>query len=94
MKINVEINGVPGEMQVEQKRGVTKEAIKLLGANENTERYLIAGKEAKVSKKSGSEDLGNQTSEWVEYWLDGKIIHRSASIHLRPVAAESDVARF
>jgi hypothetical protein len=35
-----------------------------------------------------------ETVDWVEYWLDGELVHRSASVTLLPVAARSGIANF
>lgn len=31
---------------------------------------------------------------WFEYWLGNELVHRSADMVLKPVSANSDVARF
>ena len=45
-------------------------------------------------KKEGVEDTENETTRWVEYWLDGELVHRSVDMVLKkydvsglPVAA-------
>jgi hypothetical protein len=35
-----------------------------------------------------------ETVEWVEYWLDGELVHRSAHVTLLPVAAKAVIANF
>lgn len=53
--------------------------------------------EALLEKKTGTLDNDNETTEWVEYWLDGELVHRSAHTTLKPKAgaiSQSDVGRF
>jgi len=45
-------------------------------------------------KKEGVVDTENETTRWVEYWLDGELVHRSVDMVLKkydvsgvPVAA-------
>lgn len=45
-------------------------------------------------KKEGVVDTENETTNWVEYWLDGELVHRSVDMVLKkydvsgvPVAA-------
>ena len=33
-------------------------------------------------KKEGVEDTENETTRWVEYWLDGELVHRSVDMVL------------
>ena len=43
-------------------------------------------------KQEGSLDNNNETTTWVEYWLDGELVHRSAHVQLKktpPIAAEA-----
>ena len=43
-------------------------------------------------KQEGSLDNDNETTTWVEYWLDGELVHRSAHVQLKktpPIAAEA-----
>jgi hypothetical protein len=49
--------------------------------------------EALLEKKTGSVDNDNEYTTWVEYWLDGELVHRSAHVTLkRPVFAFSEAA--
>ena len=36
-----------------------------------------------LEKKEGSLDNDNETTTWVEYWLDGELVHRSAHVQLK-----------
>ncbi|KKK55183.1 hypothetical protein LCGC14_3077140 [marine sediment metagenome] len=48
-----------------------------------------------LEKKTGGIDDENELTNWVEYWLDGELIHRSVHVHLKKnVAAESIAAAF
>ena len=47
-----------------------------------------------LEKKEGMIDNENETTRWVEYWLDGELVHRSVDMTLKrftvtgqPVAA-------
>ena len=47
-----------------------------------------------LEKREGGEDTENETTTWVEYWLDGELVHRSVDMVLKkydvsglPVAA-------
>jgi len=47
-----------------------------------------------LEKKEGVVDTENETTHWVEYWLDGELVHRSVDMVLKkydvsgvPVAA-------
>jgi hypothetical protein len=51
--------------------------------------------EALLEKKEGSIDNDNETTTWVEYWLDGELVHRSAHVQLKKtVTLTSSVASF
>ena len=39
--------------------------------------------ESLLEKKEGSLDNDNETTTWVEYWLDGELVHRSAHVQLK-----------
>ena len=50
--------------------------------------------ESLLDKKTGTIDNENETINWVEYWLDGELVHRSVDMVLKkmdifgvPVAA-------
>jgi hypothetical protein len=48
--------------------------------------------ESLLEKREGSLDNDNETATWVEYWLDGELVHRSAHVTLKqapPIAAEA-----
>ena len=34
-------------------------------------------------KKTGGYDNGNEVCEWVEYWIEGVLVHRSSSVRLK-----------
>lgn len=36
-----------------------------------------------LEKKEGSVDNDNEYTTWVEYWLDGELVHRSAHVALK-----------
>ena len=36
-----------------------------------------------LEKKEGSIDDDNEYTTWVEYWLDGELVHRSAHVTLK-----------
>jgi hypothetical protein len=39
--------------------------------------------ESLLEKKEGSVDNDNESTTWVEYWLDGELVHRSAHVQLK-----------
>jgi hypothetical protein len=39
--------------------------------------------ESLLEKKEGSVDNDNEYTTWVEYWLDGELVHRSAHVTLK-----------
>lgn len=48
--------------------------------------------EALLEKREGSIDNENEATTWVEYWLDGELVHRSAHVTLKkmpPLFAEA-----
>ncbi len=48
--------------------------------------------ESLLEKREGSLDNDNETTTWVEYWLDGELVHRSAHValkHAPPIVAEA-----
>jgi len=48
-----------------------------------------------LEKKTGKVDNDNELTKWIEYWLDGELVHRSVHVHLKKnVAAESIAASF
>lgn len=36
-----------------------------------------------LEKRTGGHDNDNETATWVEYWLDGELVHRSAAVSLK-----------
>ena len=48
--------------------------------------------ESLLEKREGSLDNDNETTRWVEYWLEGELVHRSAHVALKqapPIVAEA-----
>lgn len=39
--------------------------------------------ESLLEKKEGVLDNENELTSWVEYWLDGELVHRSVHVHLK-----------
>lgn len=39
--------------------------------------------EALLDKREGTIDNDNETTTWVEYWLAGELVHRSAHVTLK-----------
>jgi hypothetical protein len=39
--------------------------------------------ESLLEKREGSVDNDTETTTWVEYWLDGKLVHRSVNMVLK-----------
>jgi hypothetical protein len=51
--------------------------------------------ESLLVKREGTFDNDNETTSWVEYWLDGELVHRSAHVQLKKtVTLTSSVASF
>jgi hypothetical protein len=47
-----------------------------------------------LEKKTGVVDNDNEHTTWVEYWLDGELVHRSAHVTLKkPVFAFGEAAK-
>ena len=36
-----------------------------------------------LEKREGLIDDENERTSWVEYWLDGELVHRSVHVHLK-----------
>jgi hypothetical protein len=36
-----------------------------------------------LEKREGTIDNDNETTNWVEYWLDGELVHRSVDMVLK-----------
>ena len=49
-----------------------------------------------LEKLEGTVDNDNETTSWVEYWLDGELVHRSAHVALKkpPTFAGGAAASF
>jgi|GEM_PF-1049011 hypothetical protein len=48
-----------------------------------------------LEKREGSVDNNIEYTEWVEYWLDGELVHRSAHVRLKkPVLTITDIGGF
>ena len=41
--------------------------------------------ESLLEKREGSIDNDNEMTTWVEYWLDGELVHRSVHVTLKKV---------
>jgi hypothetical protein len=39
--------------------------------------------ESLLEKREGSLDNDNESTTWVEYWLDGELVHRSVHVALK-----------
>lgn len=45
-----------------------------------------------LEKREGSVDNENELTTWVEYWLEGELVHRSAHVTLKkmpPIGGEA-----
>jgi hypothetical protein len=49
-----------------------------------------------LEKKEGVVDNENETAKWIEYWLNGELVHRSVDLTLKkmPVFADGSAANF
>lgn len=47
-----------------------------------------------LEKKEGVVDDENEYTTWVEYWLEGELVHRSVHVHLKkmPVFVGAEAA--
>ena len=51
--------------------------------------------EALLDKREGTIDNDNETTTWIEYWLGGELVHRSAHVQLkRAVVTFGETAEF
>jgi len=51
--------------------------------------------ESLLEKREGTIDNDNETTTWVEYWLTGELVHRSAHVQLkRTVVSFDETAEF
>ena len=50
--------------------------------------------EALLEKKEGTIDNENELTTWVEYWLEGELVHRSVHVTLKkmPVFAGAEAS--
>ena len=48
--------------------------------------------EALLEKKEGLVDNDNERTSWVEYWLEGELVHRSVHVHLKKNVLADGVA--
>lgn len=47
--------------------------------------------ESLLEKREGSVDNDNEMTTWVEYWLDGELVHRSVHVTLKKVPSFAGV---
>lgn len=48
-----------------------------------------------LEKREGSVDNDKESTTWVEYWLDGELVHRSAHVTLKqPISLTAEAAQF
>jgi len=48
-----------------------------------------------LEKRGGTVDNDNELTTWVEYWLEGELVHRSAHVTLKKtVTLTSSIASF
>jgi hypothetical protein len=52
--------------------------------------------ESLLEKREGTVDNDNELTAWVEYWLEGELVHRSAHVTLKkmPSFAGAETASF
>jgi hypothetical protein len=52
--------------------------------------------ESLLEKREGTVDNENELTTWVEYWLEGELVHRSAHVTLKtmPGFAGAETASF
>ena len=51
--------------------------------------------ESLLDKREGTIDNDNETTTWIEYWLGGELVHRSAHVQLkRAVVSFGETASF
>lgn len=52
--------------------------------------------ESLLEKREGTVDNENELTTWVEYWLEGELVHRSAHVTLKkaPTFAGAETASF
>ncbi|KPJ93112.1 MAG: hypothetical protein AMJ53_08090 [Gammaproteobacteria bacterium SG8_11] len=48
-----------------------------------------------LEKREGAIDNDNENTTWVEYWLAGELVHRSAHVRLKkPIISISETGSF
>lgn len=48
-----------------------------------------------LEKREGTIDNDNENTTWVEYWLAGELVHRSAHVRLKkPIISISEAGSF
>ena len=51
--------------------------------------------ESLLEKREGQLDTDKETTEWVEYWFEGELVHRSVHVKLKHAAlADGDASSF
>ncbi len=45
-----------------------------------------------LEKREGSVDNDNESTSWIEYWLEGELVHRSVHVHLKTNVLADGVA--
>ena len=45
-----------------------------------------------LEKKEGTVDNDHEVTNWVEYWLEGELVHRSVHVHLKKNVLADGVA--
>lgn len=55
---------------------------------------FVTMRESQLSRRAGMHEDENEIAAWVEYRLEGKLVHRSVHVHLKKagVAGESTAA--
>ena len=48
--------------------------------------------ESLLEKREGQSDTVTETTEWVEYWLEGELVHRSVHVKLKHAAVADGAA--
>jgi hypothetical protein len=48
--------------------------------------------ESLLEKREGQSDTDIETTEWVEYWLEGELVHRSVHVKLKHAAVADGAA--
>jgi len=48
-----------------------------------------------LEKREGSVDNDNENTTWVEYWLAGDLVHRSANVRLKKsIVSQTEIGSF